>query len=287
MNAQINCARCDRLVVTLTKALPALAVLAVWMCAAPAGATLVGLYRFDDPTDPTTALDSSHGAVTGATYTAAGGGWTGGAMDYAMDFGNGADRVVLNPALLSSITTNNKVTISAWIFGQGQPQNDTLFSFNQSGNRQVQSHIPWGDGNVYFDTGGCCGGTQRISTSANPASNYNGAWNYWTLVKDGDVKSIYLNGSLFFGPIAGQTAPIGVFNEAIIGAERTTGLNDYSGLIDDFAIFDVALTQPQIENIMQGNFMEFGIGTVPEPATALLGLLGLATLASRRNRNAS
>jgi len=262
-----------------------LAVIAVTFLSTSAQAALVGLYQFNDASNAGVANDSSqnqnHGTVLGgAFYTASGGGVTGAAGDRAMVFGAGASRVTVAANMLSSITANNQVTIAAWVFGQSQPQEDTLFSLNQSGARQVLAHLPWSDSNVYFDTGGCCGANTRLSGSALPASNFNGAWNHWAFVKDGNNKTIYLNGNVLLNQVGTATTVIGAFNEAVIGAFLASGnSNDYSGLIDDFAIFDNALTQAQIRQAMNGHF-------IPEPATAALALVSLGGLMLRRRRMA-
>lgn len=231
-----------------------LSILAVLgLSAGAARAELLGYWPFNDPGDPTTALDASgkgnHGTVLGpAAYTADQGGHSGAGGDYAMDFGTSGNsaRVSLPGGAWGSITTNNQATVSLWIYGTDQPKNDTAFSFREPGGpgdeRRLQTHIPWGNQNIYWDTGGCCSGQYRINKAENDSTKWQGQWNHYVFVKDGTTGAssrIYQNGKLWH---SGTTsASIGAIAEAAIGAESSAGGNSYGGLIDDFAVWDEAL----------------------------------------------
>ena len=43
--------------------------------------------------------------------------------------------------------------------------NQSIINFRGNGGHiyGINSHMPWGNNNLYYDVGGCCGGTQRLS----------------------------------------------------------------------------------------------------------------------------
>jgi hypothetical protein len=61
----------------------------------------------------------------------------------------------------------------------------------------VVEHIPWSDGTIYWDTSGCCDGTQRIQKHESDPGMWRGRWNHYAFVKDRDRKQIWQNGALF------------------------------------------------------------------------------------------
>ena len=62
-----------------------------------------------------------------------------------------------------------------------------------------------------------------------------------------------------------------------IGSEGNSDVSGFDGLIDDFAIFDRALTQEEIVN-----YSKNPIAGIPEPATGFVSLLGGLLLLGRR-----
>ncbi|MFT7513066.1 MAG: hypothetical protein ACI9QL_002274 [Candidatus Omnitrophota bacterium] len=240
--------------------------------------------RFDDTGDPVNAVDASatanHGTISGALYTGDAGGVTGAAGDFALSFEGDTDFVTLDPLKLSSISANNAVTVSLWIFGVNQPRQDVAFWLNSGPTRNVQSHLPWDGNNVYFDTGGCSMPNTRFNGTA-PAASLNGAWNHGAFVKSGNDQQIYVNGNIFLQQTGTSTAPIGAFTQAVIGAASIAGALSYEGLIDDFAFFDEGLSQTQIPGIMGGDFSPC---LIPEPSSAAQLLMGFFTLRLFRRR---
>ena len=70
----------------------------------------------------------------------------------------------------------------------------------------MQAHAPWSNGNIYWDTAGCCnGGTQRINADATDNQVWE-EWNHYAFVKSGSFKAIYVNGELFHE--GDNTAPL-------------------------------------------------------------------------------
>jgi len=91
---------------------------------------------------------------------------------------------------------------------------------------------------------------------------------------------------LLDGVIIGQDSP---GDHAAAGINFTIGKtfsNEFfDGILDDVAIFNRALTTEEIAAIGRGDFSAF-LAAVPEPTSAMLGLIGAAVLGLRRRRNA-
>jgi hypothetical protein len=258
----------------------------------PCYGSLIAWYNFNNSGVPGVVTDNTGNGHTGtisgsaafATPNAGGPSFLTGAMN----FNGGNDGVSLNitgtahPFSESTSAGTNAVTVSFWEYGDSsQPDQQFAFYANGTGGRAISSHAPWSDGVVYFDTAGCCSGNQRLtSPGAVLASDYKGQWNQYTLTKDaaGD-KAIYINGIL----IASSTgnANIDAITDFIIGNQDTGGLG-YHGQLADFAIFNSALTQTQVNELV-----EFGPAFfTPEPSSALalcgLGAMGLLVALRRR-----
>lgn len=233
-------------------------LIALTINSGPARADLLGYWSFDDDSSPTVVTDYSGKAVHG---TAVGGpSYAPGHVDQAMDFGtnaNGQYVQVLDAALhdgaLDSVTAKNQATVSLWVYGDPatQPAVDTVFEFGTSANREMLAHLPYSDGTIYWDVGGgYTTNVHRISRNEPDASKWEGQWNHYAFVKDGDHSQIYQNGQLWHSGTT--TAPIG---EIVLGriAERTSSsANSYGGRIDEFAVYDEALSETQIAALFDG-----------------------------------
>jgi hypothetical protein len=231
---------------------------------------------FDDASDPSRAPDASgeanHGVVTshralagqGAAtvpkYTPDAGGHTGLAGDRAIDFGlRGEGGLIHVPSAVQgafdSATRNDAITISLWIFGSSdQPANDSIFwgssSPDGTGIRSLNAHVPWSDAVVYWDTAGCCDGTQRISRAESDPDLWRAGWNHYVFLKNGDRKEIWQNGVLFASGV--NTADLTLVRGFFIGGALNNGEFSYGGKIDDFAVWDRALGEAEIHGLAAG-----------------------------------
>ncbi len=156
----------------------------------------------------------------------------------------------------SATTANNAATVSLWVYGNPatQPKNNVNFGFyDPGGARQLQTHLPWGNGRIYWDVGGGhTNGVHRIDKHEPNPANYRGTWNHYAFVKNGiglNSSKIYQNGALWH---QGQTsASIGQIVKAHTGIEAG-GANGYDGYIDDFAVWDQELSGSDISNLASG-----------------------------------
>jgi hypothetical protein len=162
------------------------------------------------------------------------------------------DFVDVPAAVFSSLDSG--VTIAFWQYGDPllQPQDNTLFEgFDSAGRRVLNVHLPWSNGRVYWDAGLDATGYDRISQMASDPSKYRGKWNHWAFTKDakkGRMK-IYLNGQLWFmqGTRYRTFAGIKKFR---IGSDGSGTTNFYDGFIDEFSIWNIALSDTAIRAFM-------------------------------------
>ena len=204
--------------------------------------------RFNDTVTP--GLDSSGHGVNGtfqggAVQSASGQGQSGLAGDRAAVF-NGANgsRVSIPEVgtFFDQIALQQKVTVEFWM-NQPAATNSTLFDAN---GLNVHGHVPWSDNNVYWDTGGCCDVPQhRLAGPVAPAVWQN-VWSHWAFVKDGTNKAVYVNGNLLLTGGGATTAMTDVVNFYI--GTLNDGSQPMTGRVDDFAVYDKALSQAQVQN---------------------------------------
>ncbi|MBM3846054.1 MAG: carbohydrate-binding protein [Verrucomicrobia bacterium] len=215
--------------------------------------TLVLQYSFNDAAIP--AVDSMGGVeaeiVEAAAYTADGGGRTGGAGDLGMDIANAGQLRITEMGWLNAAAGGDKVTIAFWQKLHGVKNSSAFWFLSPSSGanqRGMQAHTPWSDNNLYFDTVGCCaGGAQRLSIGN--AVDYT-VWNHFVFMKDGADKSIWFNG-VRIAANSGATPLPTDFASALIGAEPPAG-NRLNGILDDFVVFEGALSEAQVAQLAGG-----------------------------------
>lgn len=251
----------------------------------------MGYWAFDDNSIPNLALDSSgnghHGTLGGsATFTSSGGGRSGASGDRAMNFGaceNGAYVAVNDMAAgwFDAATSKNSVTFAFWIYGSAdQPCVNSAFHLTSAsgglGNWYIcNAHLPWNDSIVYWDTGGY-DPNQRVSISLPDSTKWKGQWNHYAFIKNGSSKQIWLNGAKILDQ--SNTDPLHTARSFYIGS-GPGGIWSYGGLIDDFAVWDSALSTGQIQSLAAGSTPGGG----DTYGTLITGNIG----AAMSNRNAS
>jgi hypothetical protein len=162
---------------------------------------------------------------------------------------DGNDRFEVDALALDGI--GEEITVEFWQRGNAefQPEvNSICEGFNALNERELNVHLPWSNGRVYWDAG-YDGGYDRIDKAAAP-ENYKGQWNHWAFVKDATEgkMSIYLNGSLWHAGLELDNS----FGEMVrfhIGCNGNGG-NDYRGDVDEFRIWSVALDVETVKEWM-------------------------------------
>jgi len=230
-----------------------------------ANAELVGWWKFDEGSG-TTAYDFSGNGNDGTLEDAEAMGWEVGINGMALRF-EGGGYVNVGPDPWSSITT--QFTVAFWILGSdSQPLNGWCFGAWGGEARLASCHLPWSDGTVYFDSG-IDWSTERISKPA-AESEYKGQWRHWTFVKNAETgeKKIYLDGVLWHSGTGFTDSTEGV-TEFYIGAGRAAERYPYTGLIDDFRLYDHALSEAEILGAMTGEPWPYAFGSVPKDGVYL------------------
>ena len=148
---------------------------------------------------------------------------------------------------------DSAVTVAFWAYGNPalQPMDGTAFeAVDSAGNRLLNSHLPWSDGNVYWDAGYQGTSYDRINKPAT-ALEYEGNWNYWVFTKNvaTGTMNIYLNGTLWHSG-TGMIKPMNGIKHFKIGQGNWAGSLTYEGKIDEFAVFDTELSQATIQAYM-------------------------------------
>jgi hypothetical protein len=199
---------------------------------------------------------------------------------------NGADWVYVPVSNLSGLISD-EITISFWQYGDTaiQPQSDYLFEATNANNKRVLStHLPWSNGNVYWDAG-YSGSYDRIYKAAN-TNDYEGKWNHWAMTKNSvtGIMKIYLNGALWHSG-SGKTKSMNGISKFKIGS-NAPGSNFYDGLINEFRIWNMELDEatialwmfrdidgnhPNINNLIAYYPMDEGTGSQLEDVSGVTG----------------
>lgn len=162
--------------------------------------------------------------------------------DFAVSF-NGIDGQAVND---TATWKGGPITIEFWQFlRRADRGNMSSFSFGvtDQGRNRLQAHVPWGDGNIYFDYG-------AIADSGRVIGTYNGAYDRWAhiaLVSDGQsFMRIYVDGNL----IASRNGAMEAKDLTSFRIGSMQSQHYLKGMIDEFRIWNVVRTQDQIRSGM-------------------------------------
>ena len=165
---------------------------------------------------------------------------------YSVDFSNNA-YIEIPIDAISSIS--DEISISCWLYGKSDllPSNTSIFEGDdEDGNRTFNVHLPWNNGNIYFDCGNEGSSYDRIEKEATN-NHTEGQWNHWAFTKNTNTGAmkIYFNGDLWHSG-TNKTKTLNI-SKIIVGND--TGLNyNYKGLMDELRIWNKELSQTEINN---------------------------------------
>jgi len=157
---------------------------------------------------------------------------------------DGNDILTVPAGAFSSVST--EVTIALWMYGRPndvQHEHDIFYANDD----KLFSHIPWPSTElVHWETDDGEGSSEGISKLAEP-NDYSNGWNHWAFTKNADtgVMAIYLNGVLWYSE-EGFHGVISGITDVKIGNGYDGG---YIGLLDDFRVYDYALSEGEIANV--------------------------------------
>ncbi len=131
------------------------------------------------------------------------------------------------------ITTNNDVTMEAWVYWSGSTAANQLIFYNgNTGNAGYGLMVSYPDGDKLAIL---CGGVIFQSTGR---SLYQNAWNHVALTKKGNEFILYLNGTQEYSGILFSYAPSGDF---MIGG-NPAGSESFKGYIDEVRVWNSVRT---------------------------------------------
>ena len=88
--------------------------------------------------------------------------------------------------------------------------NQSIINFRGNGNIYgINSHMPWGNNNIYYDVGGCCGGTQRVNGYRNDLLNQKVHVILRSKPSGTNRRQVFLNGNSILGSGGNSTSNSG------------------------------------------------------------------------------
>ena len=164
------------------------------------------------------------------------------------------DYLNLPPA---NVPTGNEITVELICAWNGGLQANSIIAGGAGGNQDLSLHLPWSDGNVYWDAGRPF---NRIFKFANP-SEYLGN-HHWVCTKNANTgnMSIFLDGNLWHSG-EGLTSSLPSLDSASIGRYDNGSFRGYyyKGNIFVVKIYNKALTLSQVQNNYQNYKSRFNL----------------------------
>jgi hypothetical protein len=232
-----------------------IAAMAILLLVAPANAALIGYWSFDDGTGTTVTNDEGNPTLDGtfrvsSAWTADGGGHSGLAGDFALDFNGQTDSGVEVPAITNTFT---ELTITGWINPDVTPQPWTGMFGSRGGPNDVGFGFRDGTGEITYTWNGNNANTWNWVSGLAPPLN---EWSFVALRITPTEATLNL-GTDAGGLVSAVNAiPHTADSSASIwtvGFDNCCGNRTLDGQLDDFAIWDEALSDVDIEAIYNGS----------------------------------
>ncbi|HUT30950.1 MAG TPA: C10 family peptidase [Sedimentisphaerales bacterium] len=226
---------------------------------------LVVYYRFDE-TSGSTAYDASASAYNGAVQVVSTGApktdaWDSGGQDAGCINFDGNTKVVVSSASMAFAGVSSAVAVSLWVNGNAAVQPDPAwgmaFQAGKSGeDRVLLVHIPTpNNSGVMFESGGK--NVQRLFWTDAAEADWEGRWNHYVFTLDTatGLAKIYCNGDKK-AEKTGATTAAGGISSFMVGNGFVSSTNyEYFGKIDDFRVYDYALSDDEVLYVFSGGQM--------------------------------
>ena len=249
-------------------------------------AALVGYWDFDDnvldqsgnSNDGTILGDPSYDADTPAALTGS---------TKSLEFDGAGDQVSINHGAGGlNIQAEAAFTLSMWVKGNGttQPKDKRVFAEGSTSDTDpiysLGTHKDGTGGNLDFfhrpnD------GNPSIHQLSNSTSPFDGSWRHIAWVDIGTTATLYVDGVADSMAFTHTTETLATNTTTIGGILRNAQCCEFTGNIDDVAVWDAAIDTAWIPLLAAGTHTPM---TVPEPSTLALAAAGLAGLVRRRRR---
>ena len=229
--------------------------------------TAVGVWLFNE-TDGDTASDASEngndGTLEGDPEWA-----PGGKFGNALELDGAGDYVSVPDHKTLDTELSEALTIVIWVQGTYRPGDWHGLVTKAQGWQVDMCYLLQRNANGVFEFApfGEAGNTVWTASNVNPED---GTWYHVAAVYTGEEAQVYVDGVLsatrvFSAEIADTNAPV------VIGTNYPTGIQPVDGLIDEAAIFSVALEEEDINAIMNDG-LEETLGILPVEPSGKLAL---------------
>jgi len=202
----------------------------------------IAWYKFDGNSNDS--AGSAHGRTLGhPTYVE-------GVHGQAISFAGYIDSVEITGAAKLFSKTRTAITIAFWQYGNDSIHHtDTLccsdYEYNVYDPSIAINLGCWkSPGKYNWDCGSPWSFESRLSGKHKYKNEWSNGWNHWAFTKETKTgrMQIFLNGVLYDSRIGANSPILGITSFEI----GTGWYGGYDGLIDDFQIYDYALSQPEI-----------------------------------------
>ena len=229
-----------------------------------APAELVGHWRFDEGSGPVaqdTSGNGNDGTLQGDPQ------WVAGIIGGALEFDGSGDYVDCGNDAVFDIT--NELTLAIWVnandmlngehncwLGKG----DNTYAIKHSSSNYVEFFV--------FD------GAWTTVTSSTNIESFNGEWHHMTGTFDGSELKLYLDGQL--EATTAFSGTIGTATHSLTIGENSQATGRYfNGVLDDARIYNHAMTQEEIQVLMQGTAgYPYALNPDPEDGTHMTNFPG-------------
>jgi hypothetical protein len=207
---------------------------------------LVARYKFDESAGA--AVSDASGKGNAATL---GGGatWASGKMGNGVNLDGRGGHITLPVGIMKDVSD---FTICAWVKQDARPMFSRIFDFG-SGTDKYMFLCNLGEGGIRYaiTSNGNAGGGEKVCETDQPLPL--GAWKYVAVTQAGDTVSLYIDGKQ-----VARTAGITLKPSDLGATDRNwIGRSQYNdptldGKVDDFRIYNRALTDSEISQISKG-----------------------------------
>jgi hypothetical protein len=184
---------------------------------------------------------------------------------------DGSNKVEVQSASEAFSDISSEVTVSLWVNGGAvQPDQNWGMVFHgrsAASDHLLYAHVPTVDGNVRFESGSC--GAQCVEWTESSESDWKGQWNHYAFtldVVDEHMVKIFHNGE----SVAAEAASVGIGGiehfHVGCGVFGDSTAYEYFGKIDDFRIYDYALSEEEVMYLAdEGQLLSFWPGDLYPP----------------------
>jgi len=221
---------------------------------------LILWYKFDE-TSGDTVYDWSGNDYDGTAESVEGADWDANGYDGGCLSFNNDTRVAVPSEALSGV--DEGITISVWLKGGNATGRYNVVFETGEGMYFLRAAVPNNRGDVYWRAGD--GSVEVLMWSDSYPIDWRGYWNHYAFVKDAEagVMKIYHNGSLAAEKEGTFGSLTGIRDTAFVIGSLIRDAGDYIGKMDDFKVYNYALSPGEIVSLATGGTGIFELNSPP------------------------